>query len=75
MDEATHPEDDAARPSPGDLSICLSCTSILKFGDDLALMACSPAEIADLPSDIKAELERYRRAVLSIDRSTVNQES
>jgi hypothetical protein len=68
MDAATNLQDAEAVPAPGDVSVCLSCASVLVFNDDLTLRGFTPAEIAALPSDIKSQLERYQRAIREIDR-------
>jgi hypothetical protein len=61
FDAATH-IGGRARPSPGDLSICLSCGTLLLFDDDLRPVVRAAAGVVDeLP-------ERQRAQVLaSID--------
>jgi hypothetical protein len=49
----------AQAPRPGDFSICVHCSAVLKFGEDCALHAPSTRELRLELSD--AELEQIRR--------------
>ncbi len=40
-------------PKPGDLSICLKCGAVAKFGPDLRVIPFSSAEIEDIQSDLE----------------------
>jgi hypothetical protein len=66
LDSAFSPND--AAPSPGDLSVCISCASALVFGDDLRLQPLSPAEFAGLDSELQEGIRRHQAIVRSIDR-------
>lgn len=72
MDAATHPDDDeSARPKPGDLLMCISCTSFLKLDADLRLVILPDAEFRKLPADLKVEMHQMQRAGRSVDRTTL----
>lgn len=58
VDSHTDVVGDAA-PQPGDLSVCLYCASILRFGDGLGLVVVDEPE----RSELLAESEELTRAV------------
>ncbi len=51
MDEAIHLEDDNGTPKPGDLSICVKCAHVAKYGDSLALTELTQEEVVELSLD------------------------
>ena len=57
---ASHLDDDKATPEPGDLSICLKCAHVAKYGDGLALVELTQEEVIELSLD-SAFVEHYRR--------------
>jgi len=59
LDAASDIQGDAT-PSPGDLSMCIRCTSFLTFKDDLTLRLMTLEEIAELPDDTRNLLTRMR---------------
>lgn len=61
MDAATcaNKADEAARPRPGDISICISCGEILVFDDNFALR---PAGVDDLLAVPPEEMKRINQA-------------
>jgi len=64
MDAATDVQQgNNARPSPGDVSICLKCTAFLEFDENLHLRTLPLAKLRDLPPEIRDLLHRVRRAV------------
>lgn len=67
LDAATpYPSDDWewVKPKPEDLTVCLYCTSFLKFeGEQLGLVLLTYEEIAALPSDIRSALVRARETI------------
>lgn len=72
LDAATNLADERRRPSPGDLSVCINCTSFLVFDDNLILRNLSPEETKQLPVGVQDELWRIRRAAHKTDRSKVS---
>ena len=50
-------------PKPGDVSVCISCASVLVFADDLTVRAPMPGEIEMTPA-----LRRAQDAVRALDR-------
>jgi hypothetical protein len=49
-DRASHPDDDSI-PSPGDLSVCISCGGITIFTKTLTVRKPSPGELAKIMAD------------------------
>lgn len=61
---------EAARPEPGDFSICLHCGTILRFDADLRCQRASAADFDQAPKVILAlinKLKFIREKVVSID--------
>lgn len=58
------------RPSPGDWTICIGCTAILRFyGHTLEMRRASPADVAELHPENVAEIAAIRRAIRRIKAS------
>ena len=65
-----------AGPEPGDITLCLGCTSPLQFNDRMQLAKISDAELRDrLSADDYARFMAARRVMLGMDRSTVGRRS
>lgn len=45
-------------PSEGDLSICMHCLGMLRFGEALRLYPLSDEEFVELPDDVRRDLLR-----------------
>ncbi len=60
---AADPAEPDVAPSPGDVSVCISCAQILVFAEDLTLRASMPGEIEVTPT-----LWRAQEAVRRLDR-------
>jgi hypothetical protein len=69
LDAASHPFDPAARPSPGDITVCFQCTTFLEYRADMTLRVASPADVRNLPSDIRDQLFAVRRAIQELRRA------
>lgn len=71
---AGDPKEPDATPSEGDLSVCISCSSIMVFAADLTLRRPEPGEIkakfAEQP-DLAEGVGRAQAAVRSLDRRTM----
>ena len=67
LDCSTSVEFDGAKPSPGDISICLDCTAILEFGENLELKRISNEDFSSLPENIKNSLKKVRDAINSLN--------
>lgn len=52
-----------AVPTPGDLSVCVYCTTVLVFCADLDVRLATEVEIDDLPSEVRAQIATVRQAV------------
>lgn len=50
-------------PEPGNLSVCVACSSFLRFTDDLQLALLSPAELRALSAEDRNDLWAMRRLV------------
>ena len=57
------PADPDAAPSPGDVTVCISCAQLLVFTDDLLLRAARPGEVEMTPV-----MRRAQRLVRRLDR-------
>jgi len=57
-----------ASPHPGDVSVCISCTSVLVFNDDLRLREMSRDEFANLHPENKSEILLVQRGIRMLDR-------
>jgi len=44
-------------PKPGDLSLCIYCTAVLRFNNDLTLRECTDEEFKGFPEDQQKFLE------------------
>jgi len=51
LDRVTHPTDPAARPEPGDISICLSCGHVMAFAEDFTVRALTGKEMVEIAGD------------------------
>jgi len=60
---AADPKKPDATPKPGDVSVCISCASILVFTAQLTLRAAMPGEI-----EVTPEMRRAQQAVRALDR-------
>lgn len=65
MDGATNVQPgERGSPSPGDVTVCAYCATMLQFTDGLALRELSSAEIDGFPVDVRGSLLRAQRAIL-----------
>ena len=56
------------KPSPGDLTVCLSCASVLQFNDEMVIEAMSEEEIRALPEDAQSRLAKAKYAIAQMKR-------
>ena len=68
FDAATNMTDTAA-PKPGDLSVCISCATVLEFGFNLKHALFPTERLAKLPPDTLAAVARAQFAIRSVLRS------
>jgi hypothetical protein len=61
LDAAEAVDDPEVRPSPGDLSICIKCSAILIFTEDMSIRLATDAELDELAED-SPELHRQVRS-------------
>ena len=66
LDAATPIENLDKPPQPGDLSVCISCTTFLKYTLDMALEILPEDELLQLPTDVCLDLYAARRKLLLI---------
>lgn len=62
LDAATDPSGNGV-PKEGDLTLCIGCASFLVFGPNLQLRQMSMLEVAELPDNVRIEIQRMRRAI------------
>jgi len=67
IDAATNIETKRA-PEPGDVTICVYCSSWLIFNDDMTLRAASRQDIDDLPKDFVYRLIQATKALEEFNR-------
>lgn len=63
MTAATSFDEGDVRPSSGDATICMECTVILRFGNDLSVEIFPPEDLVQLPEDDMNQLMKLRRAL------------
>lgn len=56
LGRSTNTDAHAIPPVPGDLSVCLSCTGISLYGDDLQLSRATEAVLVALDEDVRVQL-------------------
>jgi hypothetical protein len=61
IDAATAVDDSPGEPEPGDLTVCVECTSFLQFTDTMQVRLMSDKEIEHLPDLTRIWLMRARR--------------
>jgi hypothetical protein len=54
------------RPKRDDLTICVACTAILLFNEDLTTRVATAADVEALELDTYVELQRVRSAILRL---------
>ncbi len=57
---------DKARPKPGDYSVCLDCTSFLRFTDDYTVRLMTEAEVASMDDENRNLLVRVRKRIQQV---------
>jgi hypothetical protein len=61
-DAATPIDSKAARPRPGNISVCIDCGHIMAFADDLTLRNLTDAEMIEIAGDKRIlALQRARK--------------
>jgi hypothetical protein len=65
LDADTALDESGGSPSPGDLSVCLYCATIHRFGVDLKRRPLSNEEIVTLPDDMRAKVLLIRETILA----------
>lgn len=51
---------DTSTAKPGDVSVCISCAGINRFGDGMRLVGVTPEDLASLPDGIRSQLEEMQ---------------
>ena len=54
-------------PSPGDITICIECGSILKFGPDFQLELTTDDEVAGLDKDLREAVREAQTMILNMN--------
>jgi len=62
-DHATDPADDSARPQPGDVSVCINCSSFLQYDGNCELQNLTRTQMGALDTETQNILWSYRRAI------------
>jgi hypothetical protein len=53
-------------PTPGDVSICIHCLTLLTYNDDLTSRVLEIVEFLGLPDDTRLELTRALKALIEV---------
>ena len=61
--DAASPLEEGAKPSPGDITLCFYCSSILVFGEDFALREMSSHEFENLDMDFQLQLRHLQQQI------------
>ncbi len=69
LDDATSIENQANRPKPNDLSVCISCGGYLVFDKLLKPIQLHDSDFEELPEEIRAAMRKYRKAILEMRRT------
>lgn len=69
LEAATFVGDDNRAPEPGDVTICIGCTAILRFTEDLSLRILPADELVALPAGARRAIFTVQRAVKRYQRS------
>jgi hypothetical protein len=63
MDRATGMLDENMTVKPGTLSMCIKCTSFLKFDSGLKLVQIGPGDFKSLPTTVRDLLFKMRQEI------------
>jgi hypothetical protein len=55
--------EEQSKPEPGCFTICVECSAIAVFGEDLRLVQASEADLAALPAETRRMLEKVSQAI------------
>jgi len=61
LDAATSICEGTPAPRPGDVTICIDCTAVMMFAEDLTVRLVKPGEIRD--RDALRDIRRAQRAI------------
>jgi len=67
LNGATESKGEDVSPSPGDISICMYCTTIARFNKDLQLEELTPQEFSELPQEVKDHLKNARDMLIDFN--------
>jgi hypothetical protein len=72
--DAASPIDGKATPKPSDITLCLSCGSVLQFGADMRVGKITDAAVREgLSAKAYEGLMQARRVLLGMDRKGLSQ--
>lgn len=66
LDAATKVGDEHPVPEPGDISFCIKCASMLKYGSDMALEEMTQRDFQKLEYDHKMFLLEFQAKLLTV---------
>jgi len=64
LDDASCQKNPSAKPKPGNLSVCIHCTTFLIFDSDMSLKVQSVEDIRNLDHEDLSELMRIKELIL-----------
>lgn len=56
------------RPSPGDISICIYCATILRFDENLKLGEFPQEELIALPREVLTTINHIKNTILTLNK-------
>lgn len=68
MNAVTGAEGESESPNPGDVSVCIECTSYLIFDHDLKLQVMTVDEVCELDSEVLYTLTATRNHINKLKR-------
>ena len=60
-------EDDDCEPGPGAFTVCMCCSSLLKFKDDMTLRMVEKKDLDDMDEELRAKAGKIVMACKSIE--------
>lgn len=60
------------RPRPGDFVVCMGCTELLQFREDMGVRVPTPESLAELPPEYMVQVEKSKEMVRNIRAATIS---
>ncbi len=70
LDRASCIHDEKAVPESGDFTICIGCTALLIFMEDMTLRLTRPTDLEDMPGDFARDILLQQIAIITVNQNT-----